>query len=111
MPDIDPDVLVSMLAAQEHMITALQAIGTEAKRTATALEQIADYLRPVEMMATDDLTGPVQMLVDVDPQKRPSWVCESCGQKNNGWARECGRCEEPRTLNGRRVEVVTEEDR
>lgn len=23
----------------------------------------------------------------------PNWDCTRCGQKNSGWAKECGRCE------------------
>lgn len=114
MPDIDPEVFASLLAAQEHMITALREFGTEAKRAATALEQIADHLRPIQdIRIGDELVPdePVRLLVDVDPQKRPSWTCETCGQKNVGWATECGRCETWRTLDGRRVQFVTEKAR
>jgi hypothetical protein len=28
----------------------------------------------------------------------PAWDCCSCGQRNSGWARECGRCETPRPM-------------
>lgn len=28
----------------------------------------------------------------------PAWDCGSCGQRNSGWARECGRCEADRVM-------------
>ncbi len=32
-----------------------------------------------------------------EPETQAAWNCK-CGQKNSGWATECGRCEQPKTL-------------
>lgn len=33
-----------------------------------------------------------------DPQTWPGWFCPNCGQRNSGWALECGRCEGHRLI-------------
>lgn len=38
----------------------------------------------------------------------PAWDCAHCGQKNSGWADECGRCERPKKIRavGERLAAV-----
>jgi hypothetical protein len=61
-----------------------------------ALRDAANYEEPpadATVVEDDDDGEPVPAVVSEDPKTWPAWWCQECGQKNSGWARDCGRCD------------------